>query len=85
MRYNNLLFYYLLTHITFLVILCILYFAGELYFGYELGDLLIVLMIVLFIIISVVTMFFHKQLPLPVSLLIVAIFTILDIRIICLI
>lgn len=57
------IFYYLITQATIMSLVCILYFFGDVYFGYELGDIIIIFTILGIDFFLFFLLFFYKKMP----------------------
>ena len=57
---NRKLLYFLLPHTILITIICLWCFFGDIYFGYELGDILIIFSIFAFTVLSILFLFNYK-------------------------
>ena len=75
-KVNKLMNWYFLFHVVFSFVFILWYFLNDVYFGYELGDILIILCIILVSVISIILCIIRKKLiqELRITLLIFSIF-----------
>jgi hypothetical protein len=79
------LYIYLCAQTLFLLILIFWYVFGDLYFGFELGDLIIVFIVILMSLVSCVLLLFNKKINFVVLSIFTSISVVFDIAIVWLI
>lgn len=82
---NKSIYSYLIAHTAFLFVICFWYFFGNLYFGYELGDILIIFLIFILTIVSGVIFIYRKKIHIVFMSIFITISFVIDIILISII
>ena len=61
MNKSKVVFFYLITHTICITLFCVWYFIKDVYFGYELGDQLVILTILIFTFLSFLFLIIQKK------------------------